>query len=107
DRFWLGGFVFKCIRLVDLLVVGGGALSEGAVASFAVVEDLDVVEDFGAQLGLRGPSAAVDQLFLQRREEALGDGVVEAVAFAAHRLGDAGGAGFLTEGEADELAALV
>ncbi len=29
-------------------IVGGGALSEGAVASFAVVEDLDVVEDLGA-----------------------------------------------------------
>ena len=44
--------------MVELLVVGGGALSEGAVASFAVVEDLDVVEDLGAQLGLREPGAA-------------------------------------------------
>src|SRR6266545_3255548 len=32
---------------------------------------------------------------------------VEAVALAAHRLGDACGAGLLAEGEADELAALV
>src|SRR6266540_1981715 len=79
------------------------ALSEGAVSSFAVVQDFDVVEDLGAQLGLCRPGAAVDQLLLQRREEALGDGVVEAVAFASHRLRDAGGAGLLAEGEADEL----
>jgi hypothetical protein len=45
------------------------------VASFAVVEDFDVVEALGAELGLRGPGAAVDQLLLQGREEALGDGV--------------------------------
>src|SRR5712692_11908043 len=94
-------------REVDLLVVGGGALSEGAVASFAVVEDLYVVEDLGAQFGLRRPGAAVDQLLLQGREEALGDGVIEAVALASHRLGDAGSAGLLAEGEADELAALI
>jgi hypothetical protein len=48
-----------------------------------------------------------DELFLQRREEALCDGVVEAVTARAHRLGDAGGAGLLTEGQRDELAALV
>ena len=77
------------------------------MASVAVVEDLDVVEDLGAQFGLRGPGAAVDELLLQRGEEALGDGVIEAVALAAHRLGDPGGAGLLAEGEADELAALV
>ena len=52
------------------------------MASFAVVEGLDVVEDLGAELGLRGPGAAVDQFLLQGREEALGDGVVEAVPSA-------------------------
>jgi hypothetical protein len=67
--------LFKCDGEVDLLVVGGGALSEGAVASFAVVEDFDVVEDLGAEFGLGGPGAAVDQLLLQGREEAFGDGV--------------------------------
>jgi len=45
----------------------------------AVVEGLDVVEDFGAQLGACRPGAAVDQLLLERREEAFSDGVVEAV----------------------------
>jgi hypothetical protein len=46
----------------------------------AVEEDLDVLEDLGPQLGLGGPGAAVDELFLRVREKALGDRVVEAVA---------------------------
>jgi hypothetical protein len=71
--------------------------------SAAVEEELDVLEDFRAQLSLHRPRAAVDELLLERREEALGDGVVEAVSLAAHRLGDAGGAGLLTERQADEL----
>ena len=45
----------------------------------------------------------MDELFLDRGEEALGDGVVEAVALGSHRLGDARGAGLLAEGKADEL----
>jgi hypothetical protein len=45
------------------------------VAALAVVEDLDVVKDLGAKLGLGRPGAAVDELLLERREEALGDGV--------------------------------
>jgi hypothetical protein len=77
------------------------------VASFVVVEDFDVVEDFGAELGLGGPGVAVDQLLLQGREEAFGDRVIEAVAFASHRLSDPGGAGLLTERETDELTALI
>jgi hypothetical protein len=48
----------------------------------------------------------VDVLLLERCEEALGDGVVEAVAVGSHRLGDAGGAGLLAEGQADELPGL-
>ena len=36
------------------------------------IEDLDVVEDLGAQLGLRWPRLAVDELLLEGREEALG-----------------------------------
>jgi hypothetical protein len=49
----------------------------------------------------------VDELFLQGREEALGDGVVVAVAAAAHRLRDPGGARLLAEGKRDKLAALI
>ena len=44
--------------------------------------------------------------FLKGGEEALGHGVIEAVAAAAHRLGDAGVGGFLTERERHELPGL-
>src|SRR3954453_11874300 len=46
-------------------------------------------------------------LFLERREEALGDGVVVAIAPAAHRDGNAGVAGFLAEAQSDILRSLV
>jgi hypothetical protein len=45
----------------------------------------------------------VDELLRERGEEALGDGVVEAVAAAPHRAGDASFAGGLAEGGAYEL----
>ena len=80
-------------------------MPEAAAAPAAVVEDLDVVEHLGPQLILVGPRAAVDQLLLERREEALGDGMVEAVALRLHRLRDAGGLGLLAERGRDELAA--
>src|SRR5262249_44764356 len=54
-----------------------------------IVEGLDVLEDGRAELGPRPPSAAVDELLLQSREEGLGDGVVPTVSFAAHADGDA------------------
>lgn len=68
-----------------------------------VVEDLDVVEDLPAELFSLWPGAAVDELLLERREEALGDGVVEAVAARSHRASDPGLAGGLPERERDEL----
>jgi hypothetical protein len=46
------------------------------VAALAVVEDFDVVEDLGAQLGFGRPGAAMDELLLEGREEALGGGVL-------------------------------
>jgi hypothetical protein len=46
----------------------------------AVVERLDVLEDGGARLGLGCPRAPVDEVLLDRRVEALQDGVIEAVA---------------------------
>jgi hypothetical protein len=56
DRVGLGGlFLFFHEIELDLLVLGGGALPEGAVAALAVVEDLDVVEDFAAELVLGRP----------------------------------------------------
>jgi hypothetical protein len=54
------------------------------VPALAVVERFDAFEDRGAQLTLGWPRSAVDEFFLERREEALGDGVVVGVAFGAH-----------------------
>ena len=59
-----------------------------------------------AQLGLRWPRLAVDELLLDRGEEALGDGVVKAVALAARRLRDAGFAGLLAERRQDRVVSL-
>ena len=42
----------------------------------AVIERLDVLEDGGAELAPGGPRFPMDELLLQRGEEALGDGVV-------------------------------
>src|ERR1700754_2567370 len=95
------------MMLGDRLERCRGEHPEAVVASLAVVEDLDVVEDFAAEIAAGRPGSAVDELFLERGEEALGDGVVVAIAAAAYGLGDAGGAGLLAEGERDVLAALV
>src|SRR3954452_19064369 len=87
----------------DRLELRWGEISEREVPAPAVVEDLDVLEGRAAQVGLGWPTAAVDEFLLQGREEALGDGVVVAVAAAAHRLRDPGDAGLLAEGKGDEL----
>jgi hypothetical protein len=44
------------------------------VSSPAIVEDLDVLEGLSPQLCFGRPRSAVDQLLLQRSEEALSDG---------------------------------
>jgi hypothetical protein len=59
-----------------------GQVAERGVPAAAVEEDLDVLEDLGPQLRLGRPRADVDELLLERREEALGDRVIEAVALA-------------------------
>jgi hypothetical protein len=46
---------------------------ERGVAALAVVERLDVLEHGGLELEPGGPVAAVDELLLERGEEALGD----------------------------------
>src|SRR5437899_6397730 len=53
-----------------------------------IVEELQVLEEIGARGGTRGPGSVVDELDLQRREEALGDGVVPAIAPTAHAAHD-------------------
>src|SRR3954454_5641512 len=91
----------------DRLELRWGEISERGVPAPAVVEDLDVLEDRGAQVGLGWPAAAVDELLLQGREEALSEGdLMLAVAAAAHRLRDPGDAGLLAEGKGDELPGL-
>ncbi len=54
-----------------------------------IVEGSDVVVDRRPGFTLRGPRPAVDELGLQRREEAFRDGVVPAVTYAAHAAHDA------------------
>src|SRR5947209_17243594 len=53
-----------------------------------VVEDLEVIEQFGARCRPRGPRRVVDELDLQRREETLSHGIVPAIAPAAHAAHD-------------------
>ena len=49
----------------DRLELRWGEKAERGVPAAAVVEDLDVLEDLGAQFGLGWPVAAVDERFLQ------------------------------------------
>src|SRR5256712_14063741 len=53
-----------------------------------IVEELEVLEELGARRRPSGPGRVMDQLDFQRREEALGDGVVPAIAAAAHTAAD-------------------
>ena len=87
------GFVDTWVKLpmlrVALPLEGPGAeIAERRMPPLPVVEDLEVLEELGARRGPRGPRRVVDQLDLQRREEALGDGVVPAVAPPAHAADD-------------------
>ena len=58
--------------------------STHAEAPLRVVEDLHVFRHVRARGGVRGPGYVVGEFDLERREEALGDGVVPAVAAPAH-----------------------
>jgi hypothetical protein len=85
--------------LSAVLEVQRGEHAERGVSADAVVERFDVVEDLAGELAACRPGTAMDELFLERGEEALGDGVVVAVAHGAHRPGDAGVASGLAEGQ--------
>src|SRR6476661_7327005 len=58
------------------------------MATFAVVEDLQVLEEIRAGLGTRCPGALRYELDLQCREETFRHRVVPAVAAAAHAAHD-------------------
>src|SRR5262249_37800339 len=70
-----------CVAVI--LEVGGAAMAQGAVQSGAVVPG-DVLHDRPAGLGPGGPGLQIGELALERGEEALGHGVVPALALAAH-----------------------
>src|SRR4026207_1981364 len=58
------------------------------MASLSVVEHLQVLDQLGASRRPGGPGCIVDQLDLDRREEALGHGIVPAVPPVAHAAHD-------------------
>src|SRR5207253_5699958 len=89
------------------LEVVGAEVAQGGVAAARVVEALDVIEDGHPRLRVGAPAGPVDQLALQRGEEALGQGVVERVADRAHRRGDARPSAPLPEGQTRILTASV
>src|SRR5581483_8749093 len=93
--------------VVASLVLGRAEVAERGMATPRVVERLDVVEHGHAGRALGAPVIAVDQLAFQRGKEALGHGVVVAVADAAPRGHDPGPAAALPERQAGVLAAVV
>src|SRR5438132_5178529 len=72
-----------------------------------VVPAFDEVEDGAARVGLGAEAFAIEQLALERREEALAHGVVVGIAHTAHRRPDAGLASAPAEGERRVLVALI
>ena len=73
----------------------------------AIVEYLDVIEDFGARLGAGQEESAINQFQLEGAPEAFHGGVVVAVALAAHRGHQAGLAERMTEISAGVLDAAI
>jgi hypothetical protein len=61
---------------------------ERRMAPLPIVEDLDVLEDRAPRRGARGPARVVDELDLERGEEALRHRVVPAVAPPTHAADD-------------------
>ena len=55
--------------------------------SDAVVEGLDVIEDGGASLGEGAEAVMIDEFVFEAAPEGFDEGVIVAVALAAHRGG--------------------
>ena len=53
--------------------------------SDTVIEGFDVIEDGGASLGKVAEAVMIDQFVFETAKEGLDEGVIVAVAFAAHR----------------------
>src|SRR5437870_948881 len=77
------------LRAFGLFVLRWGNVPQRRVTTLVVVEDLNVLDERRPRLGPRGEVGVVDQLFLQRGEEALHRRVVPAVRRAAHAAHDA------------------
>jgi len=67
-----------------LFVLGRALIAQARVSSFSIVPHFDELEDLSAGVLSSTEAVAVNELLLQRREEAFHRGVVPAVALAAH-----------------------
>src|SRR6266508_450631 len=77
------------------------------MAAAWVVPAFDEVEESEARVGLGAEAFAIEQLALERREEALTHSVVVSVAHTAHRRADAGVTTVPAEGERRVLTPLI
>src|SRR5437762_1673732 len=89
------------------LIHHGRQVIERGMAATWIGPAFDEVEESEARVGLGAEAFAIEQLALERREEALTHGVVVGVAHTAHRRADAGLAAAPAEGERRVLAALI
>ena len=90
-----------------MLELDGGHIAEGLLQALPVIEDLDVFEDSGSGLLSGGEVVAANEFVLERTEEALGAGVIEAIAFGGHARTDSMGFHQLRIGTDDVMPALV
>ena len=74
-------------------------VADRRVATAGIVPALDVIEDGEAGVSVTAERRAVNQLALERCEEALGHGVVVAVTDSAHGHADPEGLSALPEGQ--------
>src|SRR4051794_25743987 len=102
DRLGLAPLAVLLVDRGHGLELRGREVAQRRVSAGGVVEAFDELEDFADQRTAGRPGAPMDELLLQGREEALGDGVVVGAALGAHRDGDAGVAGLLPERETHE-----
>src|SRR6266487_3135731 len=77
------------------------------MSTSGIVPTFDEVEEGEARVGLGAEAFAIEQLALERREEALTHGVVVGVAHTAHRRANAGLAAAPAEGERRVLATVI
>src|SRR5206468_1633284 len=92
---------------VGPLEIHRGQVLEGRMAAAWVVPAFEEVENGEARVRLGREALSIEQLALERREEALAEGVVVGVAHTAHRRPDTGVATPPAKGERGVLTAVV